>query len=385
MAQYGSDDITVAGFRQLFVQDVPLLDLRAPCEFAQGAFPNAFNLPLLNDAERHLVGKCYRESGQDAAVALGHELVAGEAREARLQTWLEFARANPGGALYCFRGGLRSQTVLQWLRECGINYPQIAGGYKALRRYLIDELAQAVGSLPLIVLGGRTGSGKTLLLQTLQSFVDLEDLAQHRGSSFGATTVPQPTNITFENALTIALLRLEPASEQPVFLEDEGRLIGRVSLPDVLHTALQCGPSIILEAPLEERIEISLEAYIIELQERYCENSGLAQGMRAFAAHHRDALQRISKRFGGVNMEVTLALFERALLQQGSQGRFDDYRPYISKLLTDYYDPMYDYQIARKQRPVLMQGNSADIRQWLASRAVGWLQQISGTAGAAAC
>ena len=123
-----------------------MMDMRAPAEFDHGAFPSALSLPLMTDEERAQVGICYKQQGQQAAIELGHQLVAGQTREQRLAQWREFAQANPAGYLYCFRGGLRSQTVQQWLHEAGIDYPLVLGGYKAMRRFLIDELAQLCGA-----------------------------------------------------------------------------------------------------------------------------------------------------------------------------------------------------------------------------------------------
>ena len=127
-------------FARLFLDDVPLLDVRAPVEFNQGAFPLATNLPLLNDDERHRIGICYKEKGQAAAIELGHQLVGGDIRAARTHTWLDWCRQHPDGYLYCFRGGLRSQTVQQWLAEQGVQQPLVTGGYKAMRRFLLDTL-----------------------------------------------------------------------------------------------------------------------------------------------------------------------------------------------------------------------------------------------------
>ena len=127
-------------YRELFLRDVPLLDVRAPVEFAQGAFPNAPNLPLLTDTERHDVGLRYNEQGQPAAIVLGHALVGGRTREARLQRWLHWCERHPDGHLYCFRGGMRSGLVQEWLAEAGKPIPRIQGGYKAMRRFLLESL-----------------------------------------------------------------------------------------------------------------------------------------------------------------------------------------------------------------------------------------------------
>ncbi|MBY0410253.1 MAG: tRNA 2-selenouridine(34) synthase MnmH, partial [Burkholderiaceae bacterium] len=132
-------------YRHIFLNDVPMMDVRAPVEFGQGAFPGVANLPLMNDEERHKVGTCYKQNGQDAAIALGHRLVSGAPKQERIAAWAAFAQAHPHGVLYCFRGGLRSQTSQQWLHsEAGIDYPRVIGGYKAMRTFLLETTQQAV-------------------------------------------------------------------------------------------------------------------------------------------------------------------------------------------------------------------------------------------------
>src|SRR5687768_7482909 len=107
---------TLADYRSLFLNAVPMMDVRAPVEFAQAAFPGVVNRPLMDDGERQQVGTCYKQKGQQAAIALGHALVSGDTKRARIAAWAAFAQAHPDGVLYCFRGGLRSQIVQQWLQ-----------------------------------------------------------------------------------------------------------------------------------------------------------------------------------------------------------------------------------------------------------------------------
>src|SRR5690554_130639 len=126
------------------------MDTRAPIEFIQGSFPTASNLPLMNDEERAAVGTCYKKKGQAAAIKLGHQLVSGETKQARLEAWLSYIKANPKGYLYCFRGGMRSQLVQEWLHQAGVDYPRIKGGYKALRQFLIQNTEQSLQALPLV-------------------------------------------------------------------------------------------------------------------------------------------------------------------------------------------------------------------------------------------
>jgi len=164
-------------FADLLIRRAPLIDVRAPIEFVDGSIPGAVNHPLMNDEERAAVGKRYKDNGQEAAIALGEKLVSGELKTERIEAWKTFAAANPNGALYCFRGGLRSRTSQQWLSDAGIDYPLVEGGYKALRRFLIDSLERCTSTLPAMVIGGRTGTGKTRVLVACERAIDLEGLA----------------------------------------------------------------------------------------------------------------------------------------------------------------------------------------------------------------
>ena len=145
----------------LFTHDVPLIDVRAPAEFAHGAFPTAHNLPLLNDRERHQVGIVYKEGGQRAAMVLGSKLVRGDLKAARLKARCNFLTERPHAQLYCPRGGLRSQLSGEWIGEAGIRVRRVEGGYKAMRRFLLEQLERVTSASTIYVLSGRTGSGKT--------------------------------------------------------------------------------------------------------------------------------------------------------------------------------------------------------------------------------
>jgi len=132
---------TETDFKRIFIEQIPLLDVRAPIEFEAGAFPNSVNIALLNNEERHLVGIRYKQHGQEAAIALGYALVDETKKQDRLAKWAQFFKTHPHGMLYCFRGGLRSRLSQAMLaNEAGITVPRLAGGYKAMRRFLINTL-----------------------------------------------------------------------------------------------------------------------------------------------------------------------------------------------------------------------------------------------------
>jgi tRNA 2-selenouridine synthase len=350
-------------YRALFLADAPMMDMRAPTEFAHGAFPCATSLPLMTDEERARVGICYKREGQAAAIELGHRLVSGQVREQRLARWCEFARDNPGGYLYCFRGGLRSQTVQRWLREQGIDYPLVLGGYKAMRRFLLDQLEHSVETADIVLVGGKTGTGKTRVIEGLERSVDLEGLARHRGSTFGQLLEPQPSQIDFENAISIALLKLLDGGERRVYLEDEGRLIGRLSLPLSLKDRMQSAPMVVVEQGLEERVDVVLADYVIDLGARFA-----AAHSDKGPALHRDKLQqdlaRIRKRLGGERHRLVSGMLDDAFDRQWSTGSPDGHREWIAYLLECYYDPMYEYQLTQREGVRLFRGSREQVLAW---------------------
>ena len=318
----------------------------------------------MSDEERAKVGTCYKRDGQSAAIALGHRLVSGELRQQRMHRWQRFVNEHPDAVLYCLRGGLRSATVQQWLADCACILPRVEGGYKAMRRTLIETLQRTAMKLPLVSISGRTGSGKTLLLNQLPHSIDLEAMAKHRGSSFGATLESQPSNIDFENNLSIELLRIEAVSPDRVFIEDEGKMIGRVCLPQILRERLPNVPTVILQTSLTERVALTRDTYIDVLLKRYSYEFGEELGLQKFCEHHRHALQRIRKRLGGMLFRRVLEQFDSSLRNYLTTGSFAFFNEYVETLLTHYYDPMYDYQIAQKTRQILFKGRSEDIIAW---------------------
>ncbi|MBT8124166.1 MAG: tRNA 2-selenouridine(34) synthase MnmH, partial [Gammaproteobacteria bacterium] len=161
-------------YSELFLNNSPMMDVRAPIEFQRGAFPTSMNLPIMDNQQREAVGTCYKNHGQDKAIEKGHELVQGKLREKRITAWVKFAKQHPNGSLYCFRGGLRSRITQQWMHEVGVDLPIVAGGYKALRTFLLNELENAVNECSFKLVGGKTGSAKTILINELDNAIDLE-------------------------------------------------------------------------------------------------------------------------------------------------------------------------------------------------------------------
>ncbi|WP_268800806.1 tRNA 2-selenouridine(34) synthase MnmH [Pseudomonas huanghezhanensis] len=358
-----------ADFRELFLNDVPLMDVRAPVEFEKGAFPGVINLPLMNDSERQKVGTSYKQDGQQAAIELGHRLVSGEIKQVRIEAWADFARQHPEGFLYCFRGGLRSQITQQWLQaEAGVQYPRVIGGYKALRTFLLTTVERAVNECDLVLVGGMTGTGKTEVLAQLSNALDLEGHANHRGSSFGKHATPQPSQIDFENRLGVDILKKRARDVQQFVIEDEGRTVGSRAVPVQLYRTMQEAPLVWLEDRFESRVERILKDYVIDLCAEFIAVQGLESGFEAFAERLKQSLSSIVRRLGGERHQRLWAIMNAALAEQQRSGDVDLHRGWIGTLLSEYYDPMYVFQRDSKDLRIEFSGDQAAVVEYLKHR-----------------
>ncbi|MBS1582289.1 MAG: tRNA 2-selenouridine(34) synthase MnmH [Bacteroidetes bacterium] len=295
---------------------IPVLDVRSPGEFARGHIPGAHNLPLFDDAQRAVVGTCYKQQGRDAAVLEGLRLVG-----PRLAGIVEEARAlAPDGAVrvHCWRGGERSGSVAWLLDKAGFTaVSTLKGGYKAFRHHVLQALE---GPWSLRVLGGYTGSGKTAVLQYLREagepVIDLEALACHKGSSFGMLgEAPQPTTEQFENLLWAQAAAL--GLERPVWVEDESVMIGHVKLPQALFDAMRTAPLLFVEMPAEERVVRLVQDYGAFPREQLAE-----------------ALVRIRRRMGPQHCKAALEALEQGDLHA------------VARTTLAYYDRAYQRSVA---------------------------------------
>lgn len=362
-------------FQALFSSATPLLDVRSPVEFSKGSLPAALNLPLMENSEREAVGICYRQSGHDSAVHLGHTLVSGATKDERVERWKRFAEAHPTGALFCFRGGLRSQITQQWLADVGITYPRIKGGYKAMRQWLGEQTDQTIASSSLLLVGGQTGTAKTQLLNEghaghpIPGSIDLEGLANHRGSAFGRRVTTQPTQIAFELALGVALVQHNASNNRFLILEDEGRLIGRCALPNSLQAARAQADWVRVEASLSERISHSHDNYILGNLQEYITIGG-PRAFEAFSADLVNSLERICRRLGRKRYAELQRIMLDAL-QSHRRGDPEQHKLWIQALLTQYYDPMYEHQMKQRDQPPLFTGNQREVTEFLLARCAG--------------
>jgi tRNA 2-selenouridine synthase len=299
-------------------EQLPLVDARSEGEFAQSHIPGAINIPILNNAERIQVGTLYKQAGPEKATLKGFELVGPRFHLIQREALRNFP--NKKVMLYCWRGGMRSQILSWLLTQVGFEVYRLAGGYKTYRTFTFNEVRKPY---PLLVLGGKTGAAKTLLLQKLkergEQVVDLEGLANHKGSSFGAIGLPgQPTVEQFENLLAEQLRKIQP--DRAIWVENESRRIGRIILPDPFFLQMTQSPRIEIEKTDTERI-----AHIAR------EYAGLDQ------VELSDAVLRLQKRLGGDRTKQAVEAI------QANQPEI------WIPILLQYYDKTYSYDLARHE------------------------------------
>lgn len=244
-------------------QFATVIDARSPAEFALDHIPGAINCPVLDDDERAMIGTLYKQKGAFEAKRLGAALVAANLAR-HLKTTLADCPANWRPLVYCWRGGMRSGSMVTWLRLVGWDAQQLAGGYKAYRHHVTEQLRQRVPQLQLRVVCGATGSAKTRLLHALQAqgaqVLDLEGLACHKGSLLGSLPgVAQPSQKAFETQLFDAICQLDVA--QPVFIEGESAKIGRLAVPLELIGHMRSSPVLEVQATPAVRLEFLLRDY----------------------------------------------------------------------------------------------------------------------------
>lgn len=298
-----------------------VLDVRSPGEYAQGHIPSAVSFPLFSDEERAQVGIFYKQKSKEAALELGLEIVgpkmAGFVRRA--------ADLAPERrlAVHCWRGGQRSASMAWLLRQAGFDVATLEGGYKNYRRHVLDSFGN--WNLKIMVVGGKTGTGKTKILHALRDLgeqtIDLEGLAHHKGSAFGFIgEAPQPTVEQFENDLFDALLGLDPARR--VWVENESRSIGRVYIPEGLWATMKNAPLLNIEIPDEARIQHLLADYV-----------------STDKADLETAFRKIDKKLGGQHFKTAL----EALAS-------DDFAT-AARIALDYYDKTYQHCLDTNPSP----------------------------------
>ena len=311
--------------------ELPVIDVRSEGEFDAGHIPGVVNIPLLNNAERVVVGTTYKQQGQLAAIHEGFRLVG-----PRLQDMILAAeRVVPGkeALVHCWRGGMRSSNFSQFIGMAGIRSRVLTGGYKAYRQAALEMFRSP---LNLVVITGCTGSGKSELLRELarqgEQVLDLEQMASHKGSAFGHLLLPpQPTGEQFQNELYERLLQFDV--KQRIWVEDESIAIGKIFLPSDFWAQLHRSPLVRMEVPKEVRISRLVEEYGPADREEFL-----------------SIMKKISRKLGGQHFNEA-----SAKLLEGDM-------PAVIDILLTYYDKAY-LRSMEKRSPQLKQAVSWDGRE----------------------
>ena len=326
------------------------IDLRSEREFLKGTIPGSVNIPILNDKEYEKVGKQYKTEGQEAAIKLGFELVNDNLKKQRIDLWIDHINNNPGCYVFCYKGGLRSQIAYDWLAKENIVVQRLEGRYKEFRSFIISQhldIKSYIKSWK--VIGGLTGSGKTNLLNQFDEAIDLEKIANHRGSAFGKNIYEQPSQANFENIITYKYLNHIP---DQIYIEDESRTIGRVTLPETWYSKMQSSDLIILDISNEERIQNILNEYVTEPLK------GLTNE-RELLKKYTSSLEKIKKRLGHELFKNIYSLMVNAF------NNNKNHEDWISKLLIKYYDPMYSYKLKIRKKYIIHIGDQKSCYDFL--------------------
>lgn len=298
--------------------DLPVLDVRAPSEYAKGHIPGAHNLPLFSDDERALIGTLYKNVSRKAAMLAGLEHIGPRMRE--YVESIEKITDQNKLLVHCWRGGMRSKSIAWLLGLFDYEVTLLEGGYKAFRNYVLTGFEE---KRTVYILSGRTGSKKTVILKQMaeagEPVIDLEGLANHKGSSFGALgQPPQPTQQQFENDLGVAWLSTD--SDKPVWLEDESRHVGQCTLPGAIWQQMRDAKVFFLDAGVEDRSEHLMNEYG-DFNEQEL----------------REAIERVQERLGGLHTKQALQMLEKG-----------DRQACCKILLEHYYDKTYLHGLSKR-------------------------------------
>ncbi len=295
----------------------PILDVRSPGEYTQGHLPEAISFPLFSDEERAQVGTCYKQAGQETAVELGLELVAPKMLD--LVKKAKVLAPERQVRVHCWRGGMRSGSIGWLLETSGLDVKLLNGGYKAFRRWVRTTLATPQ---PLIIVGGMTGTGKTDILHTLRDLgeqvLDLEGLANHRGSSYGALMLPpQPSTEQFENLIAAQWAAFD--RHRPVWVEAESSRVGTCRVPDEIMAQMDVAHTLEVVRSEPERLKILVDVY------------GQANTDELIAA-----TERLRKRLGGLRTQEAVDHIKSGKLAAAAA------------IILTYYDRAYRYDLVRR-------------------------------------
>ena len=310
----------VTDFRNL---TSPIIDVRSPGEYSQGHWPGSINIPLFSDNERETIGKSYKKESRLKAIFNGLKVTLPNTTkllEIIIQTTKKQDGRKKSLRIYCWRGGMRSNAFAWLARTIGIKTYLLKGGYKSYRKWVLNQFES---NLPIRLVGGKTGTRKTDLLNYIKNenihVIDLEGIANHRGSSFGSLGMKeQPTTQNFENILAESFCTFHENNANEIWIEAESSNLGKCRIPNSLYTKMKKAPVLEIIKSKAERVK--------NLVNLYSQNS----------QHElKDAVNRISKRLGPLRTKEALTAIDK---KEWSK---------VCEAMLDYYDKCYEYELKK--------------------------------------
>lgn len=305
------------------IDKIPIIDVRSPIEFDKAHIPGAFNIPLFSDEERKRVGIRYKEAGKDSAVLLGLDFVGPKMKQF-IKSALKIA-PEKGIIIHCWRGGMRSKSMAWLFDFYGFKVSVLVGGYKSFRNTVLKSFKNEAN---IVILGGKTGSGKTFILKEIaklnEQVLDLEAIANHKGSAFGSIgEIEQVSNEHFENKLFIEWNKLD--LNKRIWFEDESHNIGRNFIPIPLFNQMRKAKTIFIDVDKNARIDFLVDEYS-KFGNELIEKS----------------LQSIGKRIGNNNLKTALEALQ-----------INDYKT-ITYISLQYYDKAYMYGLSKRNQETIL-------------------------------
>ena len=336
-----------------FLNSSPSIDLRSPKEFKKGTIPNSVNLPILNDDEYHEIGKIFRSNGRKAAIDHGYKLISGAKKTDRIKSWIKYINKNKNCFIFCFRGGLRSKIAYAWIKSEGVSVDRLEFGYKKYRQQVLlmhQDIKNYLGRW--IILGGYTGSGKTDLINKFEYSIDLESIANHRGSAFGKIGVEQPSQSNFENLVSEQYLLKQ--SSNFFLIEDESRFIGKAQLPGKWYDKMQISEIILLESDLETRANMIYFDYVKK-------PGNSKPKMIELHSYYLQALSKIRKRLGDNHYKTIRDILNNAFDNDDKNLHVE----WLKILLEKYYDRMYKYKLNLREKQIIFKGKEIECTDFI--------------------
>ncbi len=290
------------------IHDYTIIDVRSPLEYLKGHIPTSINIPLFSDDERKIVGTIYKQQGKKAAIEKGLSFVS-------LPHLVQQFKLLPESpiVLYCARGGMRSSSVAWLLKLLDYDLRTLQGGYKSFRGWVINQFKK---EYKLKLIGGCTGVGKTEIIKQLKNSIDLEALANHKGSVFGGFEKKQPTQEHFENLLAMALF----SHKDQIFVEDESRFIGNIHIPSDFFNQMRFSSIIILQDLIQNRITKCLFQYKNYKKEDL-----------------KNAIKKLEKKLGSVAAKEALCFVDSEKYEEAC------------RILFSYYDKRYNFSLSQRE------------------------------------